>query len=188
MKLYLASTSPRRRNLLNTLGILFEVVTPRFEECPTELPPGEEADFFAEQKARSVADLCPNAWVIGCDTLISSEGEKLGKPSDDKEAFAILSKLSGKRHQVMTAIVLLNTSDSSLCRHLEVASVTFRPLTEKEIRDYIATGEPIGKAGAYAVQGKAGRQLIEKVEGDEEAVIGLPLKVIRGWLKKIMAS
>ena len=112
----------------------------------------------------------------------------MGKPSDDKEAFAILSKLSGKRHQVMTAIVLLNTSDSSLCRHLEVASVTFRPLTEKEIRDYIATGEPIGKAGAYAVQGKAGRQLIEKVEGDEEAVIGLPLKVIRGWLKKIMAS
>lgn len=181
MKLILASRSPRRCELLARLEIPFEVMEPRFEERPTLLPAGEEALHFAEQKARSVAGLCPDSWVIGADTLIGCEGQKIGKPATDEQARKMIQMLSGKKHQVFTAVILLDTGDGSLKRHLEKVTVTFRKLSEREIDNYVATGEPIAKAGGYAIQGK-GRGLIAEVAGDEEAVIGLPLKILREWL------
>lgn len=184
MKLTLASKSPRRKDLLQKSGLSFEVISPRFEEKPTSLSAAEETLYFAEEKARSVAALCPNALVIGSDTLIECDGKKLGKPKDKKDAIRILSALSGKQHVIHTAVVLLNTQTNSLLKHREEVQVTFKKLSQKEIETYVATGEPMGKAGAYAIQGK-GKTLLEKVEGDEEAAIGLPLTTLKKWLKEM---
>lgn len=184
MKLYLASTSPRRHELLSTLNIPFEVIPPAFEEKTTSLPASEEALYFSEQKARSVASLCPNALILASDTLIDCEGTKLGKPNDSQEAHRMLNLLSGKTHFLYTAVVLFNTQDQSLKKHLEKVEVTFHKLSDTEIQDYVASGEALGKAGAYAIQGKGG-ELIERIEGDRNAVIGLPLEPIRQWLENL---
>ena len=180
MKIYLASTSERRKELLRSIGLSFETILPPFEESPTPLSAPDEALFFAEQKVRSVEKKCPNAWIVGSDTLIECQGKKLGKPKDKKDAAQMLTLLSGKTHNLFTAVVALNTANQTLKKHLEKVLVTFEPLTQKMIDDYIATEEPFGKAGAYAVQGK-GSKLIEKVDGDIEAVIGLPTTPIIQW-------
>ena len=179
--LVLASTSPRRIELLKSLGIDFQTVAPPFEETPTSLQAGEEALYFAEQKARSVADRCPNSLVLASDTLIECEGEKLGKPKDKNDAERMLKHLSGKTHNLYTAVVLLNTAKGSLKKHLETVKVTFKPLSQVQIDDYVASGEPMGKAGGYAIQEK-GNELVQKIEGDINAVIGLTLKLIKEWL------
>lgn len=181
--LLLASTSPRRKDLLQSLGVPFKIVAPKFEETPTSLAPTAECLLFAEEKARSVLADHPDAWVLGSDTLIDCDGEKLGKPIDTEDAVRILTKLSGRTHLVHTAVVLLGGGKES--KHVETARVTFRAMTETEIRSYIATGEPMGKAGAYAVQGRARGLFITNVEGDEEAVIGLPVALVKSWLKEI---
>jgi septum formation protein len=188
--LYLASTSPRRKDLLSRLKIPFLVVPPPFEETPTELPARDEALLFAERKARSVAEVIMKSggegWVLGADTLIACEGEILGKPKDEKDACRILRRLSGRTHEVHTSVALLDVATSKVLRHgVETARVTFRPMTDEEIRSYVATGEPMGKAGAYAVQGKARSLFIENVEGDEEAVVGLPIALVAKWLKEV---
>ena len=180
-KIILASTSPRRQELLATLKIPFEVVAPRFEEVITNRAAADEALYFAEQKAKSVAALYPDALVIGSDTLIDCDGIKMGKPCDANEAVQMLTQLSGKTHDLYTAVVLLDTKTGVFKKHIEKVLVTFKPLTQKTIADYGATGEPLGKAGAYAVQEK-GRALVEKVEGDMQSVIGLPLGVVKRWL------
>ncbi len=180
-KLYLASGSPRRRELLGRLKIPFEVVAHRFEESWTDRTPHEEAVYFAREKALSVAPLYPDAWILACDTLIVCEGEKIGKPANREEARKILSTLSGKTHRVLSAVVLLDSGTGLVQSHLDEALVTFRTLTPGEIEDYLATGEPIGKAGGYAVQG-IGRGLIQELQGREETIIGLPLEPIRRWL------
>ena len=182
MKIYLATTSPRRQELLKKAGIPFEIITPSFEEGPTKLSAPDEALFFAEQKVRSVEKKCPNAWIVGSDTLIECQGKKLGKPKDKEDAAQMLAFLSGKTHNLFTAVVALNTADQTLKKHLEKVLVTFKPLTQKMIDDYIATREPFGKAGAYAVQGK-GAALLEKIDGDIEAVIGLPTTPILKWFE-----
>lgn len=184
-ELCLASTSPRRRDLLSRLNVAFRVVAPHYEEIPTTRPPEAECLLFAEEKAKSVRSLCPGAWILSSDTMIECEGRGIGKPKDAEDAVAILKILMGKTHEVHTAVVLLNAETGETRRHLETARVTFRHSTEKEIRDYVATGEPMGKAGAYAVQGKARSLFIENVEGDEEAVIGLPVALVKTWLSEI---
>ncbi|HEX5036765.1 MAG TPA: Maf family protein [bacterium] len=183
--LYLASTSPRRRDLLSRLGVSFQTVAPVYEETPTSCPPREECLIFAEEKAKSVRAQCPKAWILGADTLIEFGGKALGKPKDDEDAVAILQSLMGKTHEVHTAVVLLNSETGETLRHVETARVTFKRASEEEIRAYVATGEPRGKAGAYAVQGRARSLFIENVEGDEEAVIGLPVAFIKKWLREI---
>jgi septum formation protein len=181
--LILASTSPRRKDLLSRLGIPFDIVEPSCEETSTTLRAEEECLHFAEEKARSVAVLRPGALILASDTLISCDDEKLGKPKDDEDAFHILKKLSGRTHEVHTAVVLLGGEKE--LKHVETAKVTFRPMTDDEIRAYVSTGEPMGKAGAYAVQGRARSLFIENVEGDEEAVIGLPVALVAKWLAEI---
>jgi len=185
MKLYLASTSPRRRELLATLGHPFETIAPAFEERPTGRSAPEEALWFAEQKARSVAPLCPNALILASDTLIALGDAIFGKPADLQEAKRMLSALSGQTHDLYTAVALLNTSDSSLKKGIEQVRVTFKTLSEEEIQKYTDSGEPMGKAGAYAIQGM-GAQLISKVEGDIQTVIGLPLQITGRFLKDVL--
>lgn len=182
MQLILASTSPRRRELLATLGIPFDVVAPRFEESTTTLSAAQEALHFAEQKARSVATDHPRALILASDTLVACEERKLGKPRDEREAKEMLRLLSGKAHDLYTAVVLLDSVTGEEKKHVEKAVVSFYSLTEEQIEDYVATGEPMGKAGAYAVQG-IGKSLVANVEGDINAVIGLPLESIKRWLK-----
>lgn len=182
MKLILASTSPRRRELLQRLNIAFEIVEPGFIEVETGLAPKKETLYLAEKKALSVAPDHPNTLILASDTLVVLDEKKLGKPQNSDDACHMLQSLANKKHEVYTAVVLLNTQDHSLKKHVEIASVTFRQLSDQEITDYVATGEPLDKAGAYAVQGGA-KKFVTKVDGDLDAVIGLPLEPIRRWLK-----
>lgn len=182
MNLYLASTSPRRQELLAELGVPFKVIRPRFEEKSTLRSAREEASYFAEQKALSVASDCPNAVIIGADTIVECNGKKFGKAHTKAEAREMLSQLSGKEHDVISSVVMLKTPEGSMLRHTAVAKVAMRRLTESEIESYIASGEPIGKAGAYALQAK-GAQFVTVISGDRHTVIGLPLSPLRQWLK-----
>ena len=171
----LASRSPRRRELLEMLGVRDLEILPARGEAPfpTELPPGEAAVEVARAKALDVLPLAPaGSLVLASDTVVTLEGRVLGKPRDEEEAFAMLSALSGRRHTVYSALVLL--SDKGERCGFEATDVFFRPLREEEIRRYIATGEPMDKAGAYGAQGLASL-FIERMEGDFFNVVGLPL-------------
>ena len=177
--LVLASVSPRRRELLARAGVRFEV-TP--SNVPEQARPGEApaqlARRLASEKALAVAQRlgpAPARWVLGADTIVVIDGDVLGKPDDAEHAVALLQRLVGRRHHVLTAVALV-ASDTLAERHLLVESaVTMRAADERELRAYVATGESLDKAGAYAAQGN-GRLLIEKIEGSETNVIGLPLE------------
>jgi len=181
-KIVLASTSPRRREILGRLGLPFEVVAPRYEENLNDPRPARElALFFAQEKARSVASDHPESLIIGSDTLIECAGEKIGKPRDPEDARRILRLLSGREHRIVTAVALLDTRTGALETRLEECRVVFRSLSDQEIADYVATGEPLDKAGAYAIQGGA-KGFIAKFHGDPLAAVGLPLKPIQEHL------
>lgn len=184
MKLVLASTSPRRREILELLGLPFTVAAPRFVETSTEThSPENEARLFAYEKAKSLADQFPNALIIGSDTLIECEGRKIGKPVDNATAREMLAFLCGRSHRIYTAVSLLHTADGTHTEHLETVDVTMRPATHEEIAAYVATGEPLDKAGAYAIQG-GGRNLISDIRGDYWAAVGFPAKWMSTALKK----
>lgn len=179
MKIILASSSPRRAEILRNAGIAFETCATHIDE--TALP-GEPSDAMvarlAEAKARAAAaqmgDGIRECIVVGADTTVELGGEILGKPSDPAHAREMLAKLSGRTHHVLTGIFLLRLPDGTTESAVESSSVTFALLAEKEIDAYVATGEPLGKAGAYAVQGLAGRY-IPRIEGCYFNVVGLPL-------------
>lgn len=183
MRLILASTSPRRREILSLLGVPFETIDPSFEEIITESRPiDQEVLDFAAAKALSVAATQRGAVVIGSDTMIAIDGEKLGKPKDSSDAKRMLRDLGGKSHRIYTAVAIVDGAGGSGLRALEEVSVKMRAYSEKEIEDYLACGESLDKAGAYSIQGK-GSRLIETIEGDYLAAVGLPLKPIAGYLK-----
>ncbi|MDO8526094.1 MAG: Maf family protein [Deltaproteobacteria bacterium] len=182
MKLYLASTSPRRKELLTTLGIPFEVIAPHYEEILRNKLAKEEALYFAEQKALSVAQECPDALVLSSDTLIDCEGEVFGKPRSEKEARRMILRLSENTHDVFTAVVLLNTRTGEMQKHVEQVEILFYPLHYTLMDEYIESGEWEGKAGAYAVQGMA-KSFVRRMVGDLNAVIGLPLEPLKKWLQ-----
>ena len=179
MKIILASSSPRRAEILRNAGIAFETCATHIDE--TALP-GEPADAMvarlAEAKARAAAAQMDAGMreciVVGADTTVELGGEILGKPSDSAHAREMLAKLSGRTHHVLTGIFLLRLPVGTTELAVEISSVTFALLSEKEIDAYVATGEPLGKAGAYAVQGLAGRY-IPRIEGCYFNVVGLPL-------------
>ncbi|MCP3103176.1 Maf family protein [Myxococcus sp. K15C18031901] len=170
--LVLASSSPRRRDFLTQLGLTFTVSAADIDETPHA---GEEAAPYvlrlAREKARVVAARHPDAWVLAADTTVALGNELLGKPQDAAEARAMLGRLSGKTHDVFTGVALAGRHDESLVVHTRV---TFRALTDAEIAWYAGTGEPLDRAGAYAVQGK-GAFLVAAVNGSPTNVIGLPL-------------
>jgi septum formation protein len=180
-RLWLASASPRRRALLLELGLRFNVESPEIDEATL---PGETPDRtvarLARIKAEKVAANHPAAFALGADTLVALQGKSLGKPRDVAEARAMLASLSGQRHAVWTAVALARVGRPTLVRAV-VARVAFRQISAQEIAAYVATGEPLDKAGAYALQGGA-RAFVAALEGEESTVIGLPLATTRELL------
>ncbi len=171
--LILASASPRRRELLERFGrefIIDPAVAP--ENPPVGATPSETVAALAAAKAREVAARRPGDVVIGADTIVSLDGVILGKPADAEEASRMLHALSGRAHRVYTGVAVAR--DGELLTGVEMTRVCFRPLTDAEIDAYIATGEPLDKAGAYGYQGLAGL-FVERIEGDYFSVVGLPL-------------
>ena len=184
MEIILASQSPRRRELLERMGIRnFRVVSADIDEREEEqLPPEQLVCRLALRKAEAVAEKAPKgAVIIAADTVVSLDGTVLGKPGDKLEAFKMLSTLSGNRHQVYTGLCVIWDGDKRT--EYEVTDVTFRELGEKEIEDYIATGEPMDKAGAYGIQGY-GALLIQGISGDYYNVMGLPVCRLSGMLAR----
>ena len=176
-RLILASASPRRAEILASLGIPFDVDPAHVDETPL---PGEAPDDMAARlasaKAAAVAARRPGAWILGADTAVVLEDGMLGKPADDADAARMLGLLSGREHRVVTGICLLR--DASPGRtEVEWSAVRFAPLSAEEIAWYVATGEPRDKAGAYAVQGM-GARFIERVEGSFTNVMGLPARSV----------
>jgi septum formation protein len=190
MSLILASTSPFRRQLLEQAGLVFQCERPDFEE---QLPEGELPDnvalMLAEGKAEAVAERHPEAVVIGADQVGEWRGHLLGKPADAAAARAQLARLAGDTHRLITGVVVIGAtpddgSSRPTVRLLEETRLTFRPLTDREIDAYVATGEWEGCAGGYRLEGR-GIQLIEKIEGDYFNIIGLPLIPLLATLRRL---
>lgn len=175
MQILLASTSPRRRELLGLLGLPFHIVPPTCEETLSpHLPPIEQTRQFAKDKAQSVANQYPKDLVIGSDTVIEIEGRLLGKPENIQEAESMLRRLRGRCHQVHTGVAIMQQATNISIGFVETALVWIKPFDETTLTAYLATGESLGKAGSYSIQGE-GALLIDKIEGDYPTIVGLPL-------------
>ena len=184
MNIILASGSPRRRELLERMGIdEFDIITSDADESVDEtLPPAEQVEVLSRRKADAVAaEVSPDDLVIAADTVVALEGTVLGKPTDEEDAFRMLSALSGVRHHVYTGVTV-RMGDRVLTRH-EVTAVDFRALEPDEVELYIATGECMDKAGAYGIQGY-GCLLVEGIVGDYYNVMGLPVGLLARMLKQ----
>jgi septum formation protein len=197
--IYLASRSPRRRELLGHIGVKFHLLL--FRNRPGAAPdvnedplPGEGPRDYVMRVARAKAAVgwqrmlernLPRAPVLAADTTVALENRIFGKPVDRAEAAAMLAALSGKRHEVLTAVVL--RYDEQVEAALSVSEVQFRELTPQEIQDYVATGEPDDKAGAYAIQGRAAL-FVTEIRGSQSGIVGLPLYETAQLLQKMGAS
>jgi septum formation protein len=187
-KLILASQSPRRRELIEGLGIPFQVRTiPVDEDYPDSLPSGKVAAYLAEKKARAYqATLGNDEWVLTADTIVIVEGNLLNKPRDREEALEMLRRLSGKMHLVITGVCLAN--QAQLFTESDTTKVFFRVLAEEEITHYVDTCLPFDKAGAYGIQEWIGYVGVEKIEGSFYTVMGLPLHLVYELLKKHLTT
>ncbi len=192
--LILASRSPRRAELLQTAGIPFEVIPA--SEVEAELAsrlqsekthPVRYAELLAHAKARDVAPQHPGRLVLGADTIVVLEGEILEKPVDEDDAFRLLSALSGRRHTVISAVALMGGAAGFGMAAHEQTEVEFLPLAEADIRRYVATGEPMDKAGAYGIQGY-GALMVKGVQGCYFNVMGLPLARLGVMLRRLLAQ
>ncbi|PWM22187.1 MAG: septum formation inhibitor Maf [Oscillospiraceae bacterium] len=174
MKLILASASPRRRELLRLITEDFLVHNSNAEETlPPDLSPAAAVELLARRKALSVQRQFPQDAVIGSDTVVALGGTILGKPTDPADACAMLSRLSGRSHEVFTGVCLA-LPNAAPHTFVSRAQVHFSPMTGEEIRAYVESGEPMDKAGAYGIQGK-GARFVEQIEGDYYTVMGLPV-------------
>ena len=179
-RLILASGSPRRRELLSKMGYKFEIMVPDVDENVN----GTASDVVAllsSRKAAAVADAIDSGLVIASDTLVSLNGEALGKPADEADAFRMLRELSGRTHEVFTGVTIIDAANGKRETRSVRTGVCFRELSDDEIRAYIATGEPMDKAGAYGIQGGAGK-FVEKLEGSFENVMGFPVDDVQDML------
>ena len=189
MRLILASASPRRRELLKNAGVDFEV---RPSAVVESVGAGESPEDFARRAAREkaldVAAAVPaGALVLGADTVVVMGNEILGKPTGSEDAARMLQKLSGSTHRVITGVCLVRAPAGIEAEEHETTLVTFRRLDEKEIQDYLATGEPFDKAGAYGIQGFASR-FVTRIEGCYFNVVGLPVARVVELLKPFLAD
>ena len=185
-EIILASASPRRQELLKHIVPEFKIIPADIDETlPDDIPAEKSAEFLAVKKARHISGKYPESVVIGSDTVVIIEGEILGKPKDSADAERMLRKLSGKTHAVITGVCISRgeISESFSCKTL----VRFFPLSDEEIREYIATGEPMDKAGAYGIQGK-GCLLAESIEGDFFNVVGLPASMLKRRLESFLKN
>jgi septum formation protein len=182
----LASTSPRRKQLLEMLRIPFRAIAPDVDE---RVQPGETPDAYvtrlSREKALAVVPRAPGAVILAADTTVVLDGHIFEKPVDAGDAVAMLTRLQGRTHEVMTAVAVAR--DGDVAQALDVSRVTFRPADRATLAAYVATGEPMDKAGAYAIQG-LGAPLIERVEGDFFGVMGLPLRLALDLLARFGRS
>lgn len=182
--LILGSTSPRRKQLLESAGVVFVSVSPEFDESNIKIG-NSKADAFvielAKRKAESLVSKYPDDVILAADTVVVIDDEVLGKPNDESEAMRMLRKLDGKKHFVYTGVCIIYKD--KIDSFMETAAVYFNHLSEDDIKTYVQTKEPMDKAGAYAIQG-IGSQFIEKYEGDFHTIMGLPLKAVLSKLKK----
>jgi septum formation protein len=188
LNIILASASPRRQELLRQIGVKFEVVPSCVsEDFDITLPPREVARILAERKAGVVAQIRPEALVIGADTVVHLDGNILGKPDSPEKAVQMLRQLSGRTHQVITGVAF-RCIERGIWELLEVTSeVTFGVLSEDLISRYVKTGEPLDKAGAYGIQGM-GAVLVESIQGSYSNIVGLPLFEVARVLRRYMGS
>jgi len=181
--LVLASASPRRREILQTAGIPFVV---QAADVPEILLPDEAPRAFAErlaqEKAKAVSHQKPNDWILGADTIVVIEDLILGKPRDEADAVRMLHLLSARAHEVITAVCLVGPKEASSDLRTETTKVTMGKISPQEIQDYVESGEPMDKAGAYAIQGRASRW-ISSIQGDYFNVVGLPVALVYRMLQ-----
>lgn len=183
-KIILASASPRRKEVLKKTGLRFRVEASGYEEeTKSGLRPQSLARFLSRQKAKAVALRHKNALVISADTFIFFKGEILGKPHTSEEATRMLSSLNGRMHTVITGFTIIDTENGKIISRSAKTGVYFRKVTPQEIKSYVKSGEPLDKAGGYAIQGR-GAFLVKKIEGDFYNVVGLPLGMLIKVLKE----
>ena len=189
-KIILASGSPRRRELMDREGFEFTVITSKAEEnYDPSLPPQEIAQSLAKLKAQAVASALPaqdleDSIVIGADTIVALDGVIYGKPVDASDACRMLRELSGKTHQVITGVCIICNKDAQT--FAQSTNVNFKELSGIEIQEYVASGEPLDKAGAYGIQGLGGK-LVDSIDGDFDNVVGLPIKTLAPKLRALMS-
>lgn len=184
MRVVLASTSPRRRELLALLGLPFDVHAPAFDEqITTGLPVADLTLECARGKAHAVARLAPDAVVIGSDTLIEIDQEAVGKPETIADARAMLQRLKGREHRIVSAVMVCVADRRFEESAISTVRVWMKPFSDADLEAYLVSGESIGKAGAYAIQG-LGARLIERITGDYTAAVGLPLSATAVLLEK----
>ena len=182
MRLILASRSPRRSELLSAAGISFEVLASDIDETPhPNEAPGAYVERLAIEKARAVAAMRPETRVLGADTTVTIDGEILGKPVDEADALRMLRLLNGRPHDVLTGVALV--SAGGVRSAVATTRVWFSPMTDEDILWYVATGEPVDRAGAYAIQGFASR-FIPRIEGSYSNVVGLPVALVSSILNE----
>ncbi|WP_051184410.1 Maf family protein [Desulfatiglans anilini] len=184
--LTLASASPRRRRLLQQIKLPFEVVPSLAEESRLHADPESLVQRLAAEKAGEVFSRLTNRWTLGADTIVVIDREILGKPADADDAVNMLRRLSGKEHRVITGFCVLSPEGEAIHSEAVTTLVRFKALSEDEIRGYTATGEPLGKAGAYAIQG-VGAFLVMGVTGSYTNVVGLPVCALVNALLRIGA-
>lgn len=186
-KLILASRSPRRANILKQIGIEFEIIPSHADE-ETNVPaePTQHVIELSRRKAKEISDQLNDSDgpILGADTIVAIGDKILGKPSDPTEAVAMLSKLNNNVHQVYTGITLIDPKNDKIISDYACTDVYFRQLRKEEITAYVATKEPMDKAGAYGIQGK-GAILVEKIDGCYYNVVGLPVAKLLEMLKQI---
>lgn len=179
----LASSSPRRHEILSRLGLCFTMDSADVDESVDEnLLPGQAAQALALRKAQAVVSHYTQGLIIAADTIVAVDGKILGKPSDSSDALAMLLTLQGREHNVYSGFAVIDASTQQTAADYEQTSVVFRPIDEAEARSYVATGEPVGKAGSYAIQG-LGAVFIKEIHGDYYNVVGLPVFKLAQVLK-----
>jgi septum formation protein len=172
--LFLASSSPRRKRLLKQIGLPFRSFSSAVKEELTGREPALNSCLLAEKKARAVFSRSKGNWVLGADTMVVLDDASLGKPRDKEEACSMLVQLSGREHRVITGFCLVDPEGHPAHSESVITRVKMKALTEQEIRGYVATREPFGKAGSYAIQG-LGSFMVESISGSYSNVVGLPL-------------
>lgn len=187
MKIILASASPRRKSLMEVLGINFEI---KVSKCEEKIDKSQDVEdivmSLSLQKATDVACNCNNDFiVIGADTVVACNNKILGKPKNMDEAVKMLKLLSGKTHSVYTGFTIIKLSDSTIITDYEKTNVTFKHLTEKEIINYLNTNDPLDKAGAYSIQSTAS-SFVDNLDGDYNNVVGLPIYKLSKYLYKLI--
>lgn len=181
----LASSSPRRKELLQLLCNNFRVIPSDCKEIvPADLQPEQVAEYLSDLKCKSIAEVYRQSLVIGCDTAVISDGVILGKPLDEKDAVRMLTMLSGKEHLVISGVTISHRH--RVASFSNVTKVKFRTLSENEIYLYAESGEPLDKAGGYGIQG-LGSLLVERIDGDFFSVMGLPVSQLAEEIEKFLA-